>query len=66
MHQNYDAPVQVTESFVEARDILQEKKAPNEPCPSEIYMDNRYTIGDLYEVAIKASVSGMEVADGAY
>ena len=61
-----DAPVQVTESFVEARDILQEKKAPNEPCPSEIYMDNRYTIGDLYEVAIKASVSGMEVADGAY
>ena len=61
-----DAPVQVTESFAEARDILQEKKAPNEPSPGEIYWENSYTIGDLFEVAIKASVSEMEVADGAY
>ena len=61
-----DAPVQVTESFAEARDILQEKKAPNEPSLGEIYWENSYTIGDLFEVAIKASVSGMEVADGAY
>ena len=61
-----DAPVQVTESFEEARDILQEKKAPNEPSPGEIYWENSYTIGDLFEVAIKASVSEMEVADGAY
>ena len=61
-----DAPVQVTESFDEAREILFEKKEPIEPTPSQISLDNTFTIGDLFALGIKASVSEMEVADGAY
>ena len=61
-----DAPVQVTGSFDEAREILFEKKSPIEPTPSQISLDNTFTIGDLFAVGIKASVSEMEVTDGAY